>query len=50
MHLTFKEDNDNNAAKLTTYLIDKGHQNLGVEEIKAGIEDYFIRITQTAHE
>jgi ABC-2 type transport system ATP-binding protein len=50
MHLTFKEDNDSNAAKLTSYLIGKGHQGLGVEEIKAGIEDYFIRITETGHE
>lgn len=50
MHLTFREDNDSNAANLTAYLIDKGHQDLGVEEIKAGIEDYFIRITETGHE
>ena len=50
MHLTFKEDNHRNADKLTAYLIEKGHQNLGVEEIKAGIEDYFIKITETGHE
>jgi ABC-type multidrug transport system ATPase subunit len=50
MHLTFKADNDTNVPKLTKYLTDAGQQGLGIEEIKAGIEDYFIRITETGHE
>jgi ABC-type multidrug transport system ATPase subunit len=50
MHLTFKAENDTNVPKLTKYLTDAGQQGLGIEEIKAGIEDYFIRITETGHE
>ena len=48
MHLTFKEDNEANVTKLNAYLTGKGHQNLGIEEIPAGIEDYFIKISEPA--
>jgi ABC-2 type transport system ATP-binding protein len=48
MHLTFREDNDGNAGKLTAYLMDKGHIGLEVKEIPAGIEDYFIKISEPA--
>ena len=47
MHLTFKQDNESNVTKLTAYLTDKGHQGLGIAEIEPGIEDYFIKISET---
>jgi ABC-2 type transport system ATP-binding protein len=50
MHLTFIEDKEDNAAKLTAYLIAKGQKNLEVNVIPAGIEDYFIKISETGHE
>lgn len=50
MHLTFKQDNDTNVAKLTAYLNDKKHTDMEVKEIPAGIEDYFIKISETTHE
>lgn len=50
MHLTFKQDNETNAARLMSHLQDLGHQNLEVKEIPAGIEDYFIKISETTHE
>lgn len=49
MHLSFKNDAPDNMAKLTAYLQSKGHQQIEVEEIAAGVEDYFIRITETAN-
>jgi ABC-2 type transport system ATP-binding protein len=50
MHFTFKEDREDNIAELTAYLKDKGHQGLEIKEIQAGIEDYFIKISETKHE
>ena len=50
MHLTFKDDNESNASKLNAYLTDKGHKGLEIKEIPAGIEDYFIKISETGHE
>ncbi len=49
MHLSFKDEAPDNTAKLTAYLQSKGHQQIEVEEIAAGVEDYFIRITETAN-
>jgi ABC-2 type transport system ATP-binding protein len=49
MHMTFKQDNDENVKKLHDYLIGLGHQNLAIEQIPAGIEDYFIKISEPAH-
>ena len=46
MHLSFKQDADADVSKLTAYLTGKGHTDLEVNEITAGIEDYFIRITE----
>ena len=50
MHLTFKQDNDNNVARLANYLEHAGHKGVEIEEIAAGIEDYFIKISETTHE
>jgi ABC-type multidrug transport system ATPase subunit len=50
MHLTFKQDNESNAARLMSHLQGLGHQNLEVKEIPAGIEDYFIKISEPTHE
>ena len=50
MHLTFKQDNESNAARLMSHLQDLGHQHLEVKEIPAGIEDYFIKISEPTHE
>ena len=49
MHLSFKDDTPDNTTKLTAYLQSKSHQNIEVAEIAAGVEDYFIRITETAN-
>jgi ABC-2 type transport system ATP-binding protein len=49
MHLTFKQDNEQNLAKLTEYLNAKGHTDAGIREIQANIEDYFIKITEAAN-
>ena len=49
MHLSFKKEADDNMANLKNYLTGKGHQQLEISEIPAGIEDYFIRITEDAH-
>ena len=46
MHLSLKDQADNSVEKLTAYLTAKGHQQLEIDEIQAGIEDYFIRITE----
>jgi hypothetical protein len=50
MHFTFKEDSDDNVAKLTAYLADKGQKDVEIKNIPAGIEDYFIKISETGHE
>jgi ABC-type multidrug transport system ATPase subunit len=50
MHLTFRQDNDTTVTKLTAYLTGTGQQNLEIKEISAGIEDYFIKISETGHE
>jgi ABC-type multidrug transport system ATPase subunit len=50
MHLTFKEDNDDNVVKLTTYLAGKGQKDVEIKNIPAGIEDYFIKISATGNE
>lgn len=50
MHLTFKQDNEKNMSELNNWLNAKGHQQVEVKEIEAGIEDYFIRISATGHE
>lgn len=50
MHLTFRQDSDDNIPKLTAYLNSKNHQNLHLTEIQPNIEDYFIKITETPHE
>lgn len=47
MHLTFKQDNDTNVPRLTQYLGDAGHHGMEIKEIPAGIEDYFIKISET---
>jgi len=49
MHLSFKKEADADISKLTKYLTDKGHQQIEIAEIPAGIEDYFIRITEKAN-
>ncbi len=49
MHLTFREDNDGNVTRLNEYLNNIGHTNLEIKEIQAGIEDYFIKISEPAH-
>ena len=49
MHLSFKQEAEDNISKLTAYLTSKGHQQLEINEIDAGIEDYFIRITEKAN-
>jgi len=49
MHLSFKEDTYADVGNLTSYLSGKGHQHLEIAEIPAGIEDYFIRITEKAN-
>ena len=49
MHLSFKQDDGNNVSALTNYLTGKGHQQVEVAEIQAGIEDYFIRITEKSN-
>lgn len=46
MHVTFKQEAEDNISKLNAYLTAKGHQQVEVNEIPAGIEDYFIRITE----
>jgi ABC-2 type transport system ATP-binding protein len=46
IHLSFKQDAEANVAELQNYLAAKGHQELEIKEIPAGIEDYFIRITE----
>jgi len=50
MHLTFKDDNDSNPQKLEAYLKDKGQQGVEVKQIQPGIEDYFIKISETGNE
>ena len=50
MHLTFKNDAENNVANLTAYLASKGQQQLETSEIQPGIEDYFIKISETGNE
>jgi ABC-2 type transport system ATP-binding protein len=50
MHLTFKNDAPDNVNKLKAYLSSKGHEQLEINEIPAGIEDYFIKISQTGNE
>ncbi len=50
MHLSFKQDSDNAVSTLTNYLTGKGQQQLEITEIPAGIEDYFIRITEKQNE
>lgn len=47
MHLTFKEDTDTAVKQLHQYLTDKGTEHIEIEEIQAGIEDYFIKISET---
>jgi ABC-type multidrug transport system ATPase subunit len=47
MHLTFKQDTADGVSKLNTYLNSKEHIDLEIHEIKAGIEDYFIKISET---
>lgn len=49
MHVSFKKDAAGDVGKLTVYLTAKGHQQLEIAEIPAGIEDYFIRITEKAN-
>jgi ABC-2 type transport system ATP-binding protein len=49
MHLSFKQDRADNVNLLTNYLSGKGHKQLEMHEIPAGIEDYFIRITEKAN-
>jgi ABC-type multidrug transport system ATPase subunit len=46
MHVSFKQDANTDVSKLTGYLTAKGHKELEIAEIPAGIEDYFIRITE----
>ena len=46
MHMSFKQDADSNVSALNQYLAAKGHQHVEIAEIQAGIEDYFIRITE----
>ena len=46
MHISFKQDSNDSVSKLTSYLTGKGHQQLEINEIEPGIEDYFIRITE----
>ena len=50
MHLTFKVDNDDNVAKLAAYLAAKGQTGVEITNIPAGIEDYFIKISEPSHE
>ena len=50
MHLTFKEDKEDNVPKLTKYLTEKGQQGLEIKEIQAGIEDYFIKVSEKTNE
>lgn len=46
MHLSFKQEDGDTVGKLANYLTGKGHEQLEIKEIRAGIEDYFIRITE----
>lgn len=50
MHLTFKVDDDSNVDKLRAYLEGKGQTEVEIKNITAGIEDYFIKISETGHE
>lgn len=50
MHLTFKNDAADNVPGLTNYLNAKQHKQLEIAEIKANIEDYFIKISATENE
>lgn len=47
LHLTFKDDNHPYAAEVLPYLQQKGHNNIEIKPIEAGIEDRFIQLLAT---
>lgn len=50
MHFTFRSDDPQNIEKLKAKLNETPHDYLEIKEIQPGIEDYFIQISEPAHE
>lgn len=50
MHFTFRSDDPQNIEKLKAKLNETPHEYLEIKEIQPGIEDYFIQISEPAHE
>lgn len=50
MHFTFRSDDLQNIEKLKAKLNETPHEYLEIKEIQPGIEDYFIQISEPAHE
>ncbi|MBS1594350.1 MAG: ABC transporter ATP-binding protein [Bacteroidetes bacterium] len=50
MHFTFRSDDPHNIEKLKAKLNKAPHEYLEIKEIQPGIEDYFIQISEPAHE
>ncbi|MBS1618170.1 MAG: ABC transporter ATP-binding protein [Bacteroidetes bacterium] len=50
MHFTFRSDDPQNIEKLKVKLNETPHEYLEIKEIQPGIEDYFIQISEPAHE
>ncbi|MHA4812581.1 ABC transporter ATP-binding protein [Flavitalea flava] len=48
LHVSFKNQADDSSARLEEYLRQKGHQQIGIKEIPATIEDSFIRLMANA--
>lgn len=44
IHVTFRQNTD--LPRLTSYLVQNGHQNIRIEQIDAGIEDCFMNLMQ----
>ncbi len=50
MHFTFRSDDPQNIEKLKAKLNEAPHEYLEIKVIQPGIEDYFIQISEPAHE